>query len=164
MRLPPLPALLLTLVAVALLAGCSQAPAATPPPQAPAPAEPEPTSQEWSVDFEWAAAAGVPNNDVRFLSTSPKTIEVEAGVARLAANATWTCASPTCDVFLYLCSPDEVAAAGPDLLGDPCAVQARGGSPLSLEAKDPAPGKWMVYVASDGPSAEVAGTVAVTAS
>jgi hypothetical protein len=85
---------------------------------------------------------------------------VGTGAHLLTAEVEWTCGSPTCDLHAYLCSPDEDAA---DPLAG-CAIHAMGGSPLALVAEEPAPGKWVVYVASDAPGFDVAGTITMAES
>jgi hypothetical protein len=160
-RSAPSAAFPLLVLLVAVLAGCSGKPAAVPPPEPAAPIAEAAKPLEEYFEFGWAAATGVPNEDVRFLSTAPETFDVGEGIVLLAANVTWACSSPTCDLHAYLCAPGELANADPNPLVDPCAVHAMGGSPLAVQAEAPAAGEWTLYVASAGPTADVAGAINV---
>jgi hypothetical protein len=155
------PALFLSL---ALLAGClGNQDAAVVPAAAPEPAAvgaPEgPMNQ--TTDFGWMAAVGVPTagQSVQVLASNADEREVGPDAHMLTAEVEWACSTPSCDLHAYLCSPDE----DPTPLA-PCKLHAMGPSPLSLMAQDPAPGRWFVWVASDGPQADVSGTFTLTES
>jgi hypothetical protein len=155
----PAPALFLPLSLSLLLAGCAgEGPAAPPPvedgrtgePPAPEPAEAE-------SDFGWLAAGGAGGTDAQAMSSNAMAHEVGKGAARLVANVTWMCASPSCELHAYLCAPDESPVPPP--LGSGCSGHAVGASPLSLVAEGPEPGEWRVSLHSDGATAGVSGTI-----
>lgn len=158
MRLPLAAALLLS---VSLLAGCAGPEASVAP--APEPVrtgegpEPEPMTQ--TADFGWAAATGTPGSDVQFMTSNGDLREVGKEAASLVADIAWDCGSPSCNLHAYLCAPDEVGASP---VGPACAIHAMGPSPLQLTAEDPVAGEWLVHLASDGPTADVVGTITMT--
>jgi hypothetical protein len=135
-------ALLTTLLAAVLVAGCTSDP--------PAPAgEPAPSG---------ATEASVERQDVSFAGSAVDTpaggiegrvaFRVAAGTALLQADAEWSCVS-LCPLHLILEAPGGDAAA-----------EAEGGSGLTLEVQGPASGDWsFVWRSRDGASVEPSGTV-----
>jgi hypothetical protein len=115
-------------------------------------------------DFAWAAsvAAGTGAN-VQLMATNGAHLDVDEGRSALLANVTWSCATPLCDMHVWLCSPEEIAATpfDPTDIVNPrqCAVHEVGPGPYAFEVTDPMPGEWVVTVMSDGPTVDVSGTI-----
>lgn len=151
------------LVLLALAAGCAQ-PAEE---AAPAPErlseEPEPETATSEEDFGWTAGVGVPTTgqDAQLQASNAASLDVPDDMELLTANVTWSCATPLCEMHVYLCDPEE--SLSPFAPFDGCAIHALGDSPVTLEADMPMPGDWTVVLHSDAPVLEVAGTIVMTA-
>ena len=134
----------------ATLAGCTDdAPQEPEPPEAPA--EPVLQTRQSSDGFGWALSAGVPTTgmDVQILATNAVRVPVENDAQNLTVDVTWSCASPLCDMHVYLRDP-----------ADNDAGHAAAGASASFAVERPAPGDWTVVLHGDNVAVEVDGTVA----
>lgn len=112
--------------------------------------------------FSWDAAGGIPTTgaDVQVGSSNAMTIDVPEGAKSLKVTATWTCATPTCDLHYYL-DRDEPAGFPPS----PASLRrsgehAMGSSPLTLTIDAPPAGTYWASVHADALTVDVVGSFA----
>lgn len=150
---------LASLVIMTVLAGCTDDPEAQEAPEEAVGREihMDPSAKEAS--FGWSAAVGVPGGPNLQLMTSSNamTLMVPDGAAVLAAEASWSCSTPTCTLHFYLYEPGATP-------GDSAAAHGAGSGSINLSVEAPRPGEWMLVAQSDTPTAEVEGILRMVAS
>lgn len=153
--------LLSCLLMTALFAGCADDSDVDQVPDVPAPpAEPEPVTLTGAAPFGWSAAVGVPGTgiDAQRDASNAMTMDVPEGAKMLTVVATWTCATPMCDLHFYLDPADTAGTLTPNLARN--GAHTMGASPLTLTVEAPAAGEWWAAVHADSVNTGLSGTFA----